>query len=199
MLSIDKITEILQPLYELIKDKCYGFLLCGSSSLPWIKNKHDYDVAIIFKSKLHRHEIDSDKDVRLQFNNLKKELNVKYSISLLSRFEDSLINRAWNYQNHYFQVLIGDIPFDYSYDIFNREYVNILKSNFEYVSNEYQDKNQIPKFLYHILTGIYMIQNNSYELTEEQIENINIVHDMEDKEKIEELFNYCKEWLNNHE
>ena len=196
MLSINEIKEKLQPLYDVVKNYCIGIVLIGSYVLPWIRNKHDIDVLVIFKDNM-KYDLLTCYSENIA---LIRELQAQ-GITPLIRDFDRLLNqeRCYVYENNFCIKLFESEPFNTSFDIFNKRYVNILKANFEYVSNEYQDKNQIPKFLYHILTGIYMIQNNSYELTEEQIENINIVHDMEDTEMIGELFNYCKEWLNNYE
>lgn len=49
------------------------------------------------------------------------------------------------------------------------------------------------KRLYHVLCGIYFIENNSYELTEEQKKNVNIAHDKTDG--WEGLYEWAKEEL----
>ena len=49
------------------------------------------------------------------------------------------------------------------------------------------------KRLYHALIGIYFIDNNAYDLTEEQIKNVNIAHDM--KEGFEDLWEWAKQRL----
>ena len=46
------------------------------------------------------------------------------------------------------------------------------------------------KYWYHILTGIYLIQNGKYELTEEQAQNVNLCHD---KKMTLEIYNSIQE------
>ena len=52
MLSINEIKEKLQPLYDVVKNYCIGIVLIGSYVLPWIRNKHDIDVLVIFKDNM---------------------------------------------------------------------------------------------------------------------------------------------------
>lgn len=47
------------------------------------------------------------------------------------------------------------------------------------------------KALYYVLTSIYIIENNSFEFTDEQKEAINICHDHQDEEKTQEYYTYC--------
>lgn len=49
------------------------------------------------------------------------------------------------------------------------------------------------KGLYHFLCGIYMVENGSHELTDEQIANVNIAHDCADG--WEELYEWVKDEL----
>jgi hypothetical protein len=43
-----------------------------------------------------------------------------------------------------------------------------------------QNKDLKPKRWYHILRGVYIVLNNSYDVTEEQKREINILHDLSD-------------------
>jgi hypothetical protein len=52
------------------------------------------------------------------------------------------------------------------------------------------------KHWYHILTGIYFIQNGKYELTEEQAQNVRLCHG---RKMTLELYNYIQEQLLKYE
>lgn len=56
------------------------------------------------------------------------------------------------------------------------------------------------KHWYHILTGIYLIQNDSYELTEEQMSNIRLCHA---RQMTQEIYDYIqatlKQWKDDME
>jgi hypothetical protein len=89
------------------------------------------------------------------------------------------------YECHFVKLLAGENSAEL-YDIFKNEaeYKQTLiktglGANFE--------RTQAWKFWYHILTGIYMLENGKYELTEEQIANVRLCHARKMTEEIYEF------------
>lgn len=90
------------------------------------------------------------------------------------------------YSYHFMEKIDGQ-DIDLNYDIFEHEeeYKAVLRTR----------ASCMPKFWkkwYHILTAVYMYDNGSYDLTEEQLDNIQNVHD---NGISEELYTYCIEKL----
>lgn len=117
---------------------------------------------------------------------------------------------AWNdiYLNlyqHIYAILVYKQPDFNSYpekviEFFNamdkKIYLNQLKNwidnaCFQIHFNDEINPHHRTKRLYHILTSLYILENNSFtDFTEEQIKNINIAHDMADG--YEELWDWAK-------
>jgi hypothetical protein len=95
--------------------------------------------------------------------------------------------RIYSYEYHFLKPIYGEIfP---TYDVLEHisEYKKMLVND-----GFNKEFNQNIKLWYHILTGIYLIQNGKYELTEEQIKNVRLCHG---KKMTPELYNYIQEQL----
>lgn len=192
-MTIDEIKELIKPLYELTKDYCEGMILTGSIILPWINNYHDIDIVSLCKTKEDRGNLVS---IYVENKELMKSYYSKGIYPLTCDYELFLNpNKPYAYERKYGVILYAKNNFDISFDIFNDNYLNILKEGFKCVKKEYEDKGIFPKWFYHIITGAYLLENKSYNLTEEQIQNINIVHDAIEQEKIKVLFDFVEGWL----
>lgn len=148
--------------------------LTGSKSLSWIENHHDTDyVFYVNDMKNHKALVELFK------------LKPKNECWRVSCFD--IKARIYAYQYHFLQVLYGnEVP---QYDIF--EHSNDYKRKMvEYGLNK--PLTPYDKFWYHILTGIYMLQNGKYELTDEQIANVRLCHD---KQMTQEIYDYIQGML----
>lgn len=147
----------------------------GSSVLPWINNPHDTDYIIYVKD---RHEL---KYLRKQCKDIPNN-----ECWIFSTIEGAKM-QLYAYQYRFLQTIYGtDVP---TYDLLEHvaDYKRLL------VTYGLKHKSPITsKQWYHILTGIYMIQNGSYELTDEQKHNIQMCHD---KRMTPELFEWIQEQL----
>jgi len=188
MIELDNnISILIDEILELISNECVSVELWGTRVLPYIQNKHDWDVAFVFSSLLKKEQAVAK---------LPHSINEYRKAGLCLHFhtthikEDTLI---YAYQCHYVQSLKG-------YEI-KTPLVNILD-----IKEEYLDFLQVEayklsqasycyraKIWYHIYTDLCILYNNSYELTEEQIKNINILHDL--SEGCKNLIDYCIEEL----
>lgn len=147
----------------------------GSSVLPWIDNPRDTDYLFVVQNN------------RLTKNNI--ELR-KYQPSnecwLLVPLERSL-TMIGVYQYHWLEPIFGEtFP---QYNIFEHldEYKQTLvERGLGKIYDPYF------KYWYHLLTGIYLVENGKYELTEEQAANVRLCHD---RQMTQEIYDYIQETL----
>lgn len=147
----------------------------GSSVLPWIECPHDTDY-VFYLTDNHLGE----KIVELTKKRPQGEC-------WLLDDPNSQFMRIYAYQYHYLQPIYGKVfP---KYDVLEHipEYKKMLVE-----LGLSQEPDVKTKQWYHILTGIYLIQNGKYELTDDQIKNIRICYN---KEMTLDIYNYIREQL----
>lgn len=156
----------------------YSIYKTGSRSLPFLKNVHDLDIIVYVDSLGETSKLD------LEIRRFGQNADIKYKLVPNWKKKDMEI---FDYQYHFIQYIEGrEIDFS-TYDIFTRkeEYIECLWRCF----NRIKDTS---KRMYHILVGVYMLENNSYDLTEEQADNVQLAHDNQCPEDcvkhIEEFF-----------
>lgn len=149
----------------------------GSLVLPWIENEHDTDYVIFVKDT-------SDKRI----SNIYKEKQ-KDECFLCTTVEKKQNPRIFSYERYFEQIQYGDFVESEGYFIFDHidEYKQCLVDNG--LGKPYDTRF---KFWYHILTGIYLLDNGEYELTEEQIANVRLCHD---KKMTQEIYDYIQKRL----
>lgn len=189
----------LFEIYQQITDYCDAIYMGGSRVDPVIENPHDYDY-ICFAKRLQRHHLYRQlMDLGLKismskFNKMSKEEKEKYS-------EDFSQVRVYPYKEiswfSYLDVLMKHVAGN---DVcpktdviveYRKEFIEELKIK---ANKLQQNIIRNKKRWYHILRGVYILMNNSYEVTEEQKREINILHDVADgweevKEKTIQLLN----------
>lgn len=147
----------------------------GSSTLPWIENPRDVDYIFYVTENQN-----TEKMLKLYSKKPYKEC---WLIDELGQQD----MRIYAYEYHFLEPIYGeDFP---TYDVLKHipEYKEML------INQGLEcDFEPLRKAWYHILTGIYLIQNNSYELTEEQIQNVRLCHD---KRMTQEIYNFIQEQL----
>lgn len=144
----------------------------GSSTLPWISMPHDTDYIYFVQNKRNTKQI-----VELY------KLKPKNECWMINEFE---LNKAriYSYEYHYLYLVFGDeFPV---YDIFEHinEYKQVLVK--EGLNTPFMAEH---KFWYHILTGIYLLDNGKYELTPEQGEKVRLCHS---RQMTEDIYNYIQ-------
>lgn len=183
----DEITDLLLNFWENHKSNLIAILLGGSSVSPFINNPHDIDIIIIWKTSADRRDnLPESKQLYKKIHQIDIKCNClqHYMEQYNDVFKNIWTVYAYLYQYH---CIIAGEPFV----ILNN--FNILLhpdkaiETILYVKELMHNK----KWFYHVLTTLYILENNSYELTTQQIQNINIVHDQQDQEKIEELYQWA--------
>lgn len=152
-----------------------GIYKCGSSVLDWIENPHDVDYVFYVEnlgqdsrlSALYAHRPDGE-----CWFCREKEGPAIYAY--LFKFATKLYGE--------------DIPM---WDIFEHE--NEYKELLVYHGLGNPIKHR--KFWYHILTGIYMLENGDYTLTEEQVANVRLCHS---RLMTEEIYQYIQTKLSEY-
>lgn len=174
----------------------------GSCTLPYIDHPHDIDVCVYVDPIAQPHRLAYVRGLR---SSLKE--TVGEDVSLITRatskwwVENGLLRRdAFMNDPRFAKSVIGDItdliPTD-EVDVFaNKDrYIESLKAY--YLSEKFAEHTATwgrLKAPYQAFLLLYFLDNGSYELTEEQRKNVNIVHDCADG--YEELRDWLLERLN---
>jgi len=195
----NKILEAIDLFYEKVKDNVCAIVLCGSRTLPYIVNSRDIDILIITENldKMHLwvESMRTDETVR----KMRKQLREEYGVSMMSGTIEALNTRLLYFSYIPYTVLFGEMNLNIP-DIRARadEYKQVCKTRFEQCMSDYENDHDLYhlKSFYHIYTGMRMIQNGYvYDLTEDDIDNINILHDCEDENRILALVEEIRNWL----
>ena len=175
MIHIDDI----QTIFKAIKPYCSAIYFGGSHVDPVIAKPHDYDF-ICFAEQNYYYELSK----RLEFLGLKKSVDYVENQQNLGLFDISQL-RVYPYKEidwfSYLDILMikvagedvcpkTDIIIKYRSLFLKDLQEKTLLLNSNKISNQ--------KRWYHILRGVYILLNNSYEVTEEQKREINILHDL---------------------
>jgi hypothetical protein len=147
----------------------------GSTVLPWINDSRDTDYVFY---------VTDIRDVKKRLAIQKKRPHNE--CWLIDEF-GSQDMRIYAYEYHFLKPVYGEeFP---TYDVLEHipEYKELLV---DYALDcEY---NPMRKCWYHVLTGVYLIQNNSYELTEEQASNVRLCHS---RQMTQEIYDYIQATL----
>ena len=165
--------ELIEKYASLIN----SVYLTGSFVVPWIENSHDRDYVIF---------VNDIKDARIA--DLYKEKQ-KDECFLCTTVEKKQNPKIFSYERYFEQIQYGDFVESEGYFIFDHkdEYKQCLVDNG--LGKPYDTRF---KFWYHILTGIYLLDNGEYELTDEQIANVRLCHD---KQMTQEIYDYIQKRL----
>ena len=185
----EQIYNLLQDFYQLHKDNLECILLGGSKISPFINTHHDTDIVVIWKTKEDRRRyLYNSRDLHKQIYAIDSNYNCLHHY--LNQYIELEKWPIYAYLYSYHIAIAGSVPlFFQEFDVL--QYPVKIWDSFIDIIELARNK----KWFYHILTDIYLLQGNSFDLTEEQIENINIVHDQQDQEKIEELYQWALQQL----
>ena len=172
----------------------------GSSSNPYITHKDDLDILFIYESR------DYLDNLYKTIGGIKvlHDLSAKYNLDV--HFISLPIperKRFYDYELYYAKPLEGYQTIDFNINILeNKEveknklssFTNYLKSRPDKYGKYLYDS----KLWYHVYMILSILKNDSYELNEEQIKNVNMLHDniesQERKELIDNLIKEVEEW-----
>lgn len=171
---MDCLVNLIEDLYKFMQPYCKAIYLGGSYVDKYIKNHHDIDLICLgalpvdmchIRRRINiyqqRHEIDKNIDLIQVRNELKEE------------------HAYGSYINKMMIKLIGE-DIQFNFDVINKdrqEYIDILK---ETVNKLEVGKIKNQKRWYQLARGLFILQNNSYDLTDEQAKIVNEIHDQVD-------------------
>lgn len=179
----------LEEFYNENKKLIKAIYETGSRVNPYVKNNyHDTDLLFIPNEGKRAELFEQLKSINFTFDDIEKPA------CLCGRLVDSPAH-SHAYQYHYAKLLYGE-------DIRNDSKDCILNTDankaryFESIKNWYLTLSvgaASKKMWYYVLMGCYILYNNSYDLTNEQANNIQLAHDGNITEKsIEFIKNFCQ-------
>jgi hypothetical protein len=183
----DQIKTILINFFHQNEEELQCIWIGGSFSVPYITNPHDVDIILVWKHRYYdRERIKKCRTLSRQIHDLDGSYQIIFRYN--EKYDESFIDHwpIYAYLYKYRQNLIGTLyPVIDQFDILQYE-ERMWKTLIQW-----KEKQHSKKGLYHILTTLYILLNQSYDLTEEQITNINIAHDQQDLEKIKILYQWA--------
>jgi len=175
----------IEELFNYLQPECVAIYLGGSSCNKYIEHPKDTDYICIAKSPFEALRI--KRKLYLYFHG--KVYEEKGNDFLQVRNIQQEEHSYGSYINKMMIKLIGeDIEFKFDVIADNRnEYIDILKGTIVKLNEGKLNK----KRWYQVYMGISILQNNSYELNDEQVRKLNILHDELEgsREIIEEIRN----------
>lgn len=173
-MNIKEIKEKIEPLFEYLQPYCIAIYLGGSVCEGIIKNTHDIDF-ICFSDKPREMC-----QIRRLIYFYQKQVSLPENFDFIQvRTKQKEEHAYGSYINKKMIKIVGeDITFDFDViETHREEYKNILIETIDKLDAK---KIENQKRWYQILRGYYIMKHNSYELTEEEINILNIVHDQLD-------------------
>lgn len=166
---------VTNEILEQFKPWLISVAKIGSSVIPWIDNPHDADYIFV---------VQNNQDIKKSVELRKYQPNNECWLLVP---EERSLTMIGVYQYHWLEPVFGEkFP---QYDIF--EHLDEYKETLVFRG---LGKIFDPDFKhwYHILSGIYIIENGKYELTEEQAANVRLCHD---RQMTQEIYGYVQEQL----
>lgn len=166
------IKQTAEQLYQSLQPYCVAIYLGGSLCEGIIENPHDVDFICFSSTPREMNDIRRG----IYYYTKKHPLPENYDVIQIRNAQNE--EHAYgSYINKKMIKLIGeDIIF--GFDVIEKdreEYLQLLKTAAVDLST---GKLQNQKRWYQLLRGIYILLNNSYEVTEEQKNEINVLHDL---------------------
>lgn len=210
-----EILQLLELFYINNQHLIISIYLGGSIVCPFIKNSHDIDIIILSKLDISYDDWHSLQQSIIHLRSKCAEIDP--TVALLLRHQESFIYwvtqkddtkvptkdrfyPVWIYLANYMQNLFGeDIISQFKDYIIWEDADNYLQSAKYLIETQIEPylkaNNKLLKKVYHILVGLYFIENKAYDLTEEQIQNINYLHDNPDSDISWQLYENIKKTL----
>ena len=202
---IDKIKNIIDKL-----DNNFNYIVIGGSiSIKYIKNNKDIDVFVFCKDQKQVELCNSIID-----RNGRKELRSNYNVDIhiAEKWDDNFIytlNQSWKYLadfpdnliEAFKDIIIKPINIDEfieSGDIIKSKIKRFIDRRIEFTNIE--DRIYLSKYWYYIYLIEAILKNKSFDLTDEQIINVNMLHDRKQeclskrKELIDSMIKEIKLW-----
>ena len=172
MIDLGELKQIVEPLFEFLQPYCIAIYLGGSACEDIIENIHDIDFICFsaqpremcnIRQKLYKYLTKHPLANNFDFIQVRNKQNEEHAYG--------------SYINKKMLRLIGE-EIEFNFDVIDtnrREYVQVLQKAAKQLQTNLL-LNQ--KRWYQIYRGLCILLNNSYEVTEEQKREINILHDL---------------------
>ena len=171
---VKNIKKFAEDVYYALQPYCIAIYLGGSYCQDYIKNKGDVDF-ICFADK----PVDMCHIRRLLYFYFKKNECPKNYDFIQVRTKQREEHAYGSYINKEMIKLVGqDIPFEF--DVIKKDREEYKKILIEAINKLDIGKIRNQKRWYQIIRGYYILKNNSYDLSEEEKDILNKVHDQED-------------------
>lgn len=163
-------------LLESLKPNIIAVYKVGSSVIPWINNPHDVDYCVYTQCERHHGRLmplyEARQSGECVFCRPTSSISTPHIYSYIEMFREKVFGEDVEMYN-----ILNDVD--------NYKKCLIEKGlGYEYTP--------ITKKWYHILTGIYIIENGKYELTDEQIANVQLCHD---RQMTQEIYDFIQSKL----
>ena len=185
MNTMDKIIEVL----EILKGHFLYVKLGGSRSLPFIKNPKDYDIIIVSKTAEDRNYCMISYRDKCNPRLLRKEYGLDFHFITIEYEDKFLINSIYPYfalKNDILYTTLKDHLYNQSIDEFLGQEKKIIAAYKYKIENELLNNKKLlynHKIWYYLYTTLCILKNKKYELTDEQIDIINMLHDRKEEEE----------------
>ena len=203
--DISKVKQFAEKIFKDLQPECTAIYLGGSSVDPFINNTKDYDFILFIGGATASGEVGElgiNKFQLYQKLKLVKKQNPDIPIVISVYYKDELVhgtydliqirsNRLintcntrityWSYLDHYMIKLVGDDAELNDILVQRAEYLKVAECAIEKLKALKSFFKINPKRWYQVYIGLCILEKNSYELTEEQIANANILHDMKEE------------------
>ena len=169
----DQVAQI-KLYFEELKPYCNAVYRGGSRVDPVIDTPHDFDYIWFVKPFWYYEFVTTLQS----FNTLDENYRNNTLLDITQVREDPYTQIDWfSYLDILMIKIFGDDVCPATDVIFEhrQEFIESLKQKAAEIP---QNKDLKPKRWYHILRGVYILLNNSYDVTEEQKREINILHDL---------------------
>ena len=169
----------LDEIYNKVKENCSSVYLVGSTVLDsYISKAKDFDILFIYT------DLESSRKARkiLKENFNLAELKTEFKLDIIQVPIDKNIT-IYSDAHRFRKLLYGEETIEPAVSILENkdEFKKILKIGIDKFKKRERSYYQIKDFYYYYY--IYcVIYNNSYDLTEEQINNTNILHDRKEED-----------------
>lgn len=172
LLNENQIKKVASEVYNYLQPYCIAIYLGGSLCENIIDNSHDVDFICFSDEPINMNFI------RMGLHFYQKTHNLPENYDFIQVRTKQREEHAYgSYINKKMIKLVGE-DIEFNFDVINKdrkEYIKILhETKDQLLSNRIRNQ----KRWYQLLRGIYILMNNSYEVTDEQKREINILHDL---------------------
>lgn len=195
--DFSKAIPILRNIFSIVEPHCAAIYLGGSRVDPVIDNAHDYDcicfakpshyydLSVLLKKVGFKSEIEGEEKAQSTLKQVYQRCNIDLNLDLL----DISQMRSYNFNTidwfaylDYYMIKFTGEDVCPRPDLLGKDKAAYLKDlklkAVELYSKDWSEHPSRNKRWYHILRGVYILLNNSYDVTEEQKREINILHDL---------------------